>query len=52
MYSPEEPSAPTPATCPAPLREAAKLQELFVKLDKALNKLSRTSVKLLTVPKL
>jgi hypothetical protein len=50
MYLPEEPSVSS--TCPAPPREAAKLQELFVKLDKALNKLSHTSAKLLTMPKL
>jgi hypothetical protein len=37
MYLPEEPSVSS--TCPAPPREAAKLQELFVKLDKALNML-------------
>jgi hypothetical protein len=49
MYLPEKPNVST--TRPALSREAAKLQELFVKLDKALNKLMHTSAKLLTAPK-
>jgi hypothetical protein len=50
MSLPDELSAST--ACSAPTRESAKLQELLVKLDKALTKLSQTSTKVLTMPKL
>lgn len=37
--------------CSQPIAEFNKVQELLVKLDKASNKLSHTSAKLLTMPK-
>jgi hypothetical protein len=48
MSLPEKRLAAT--ACSQPIGESAKVQELLVKLDKALNKLSHTSTKLLTMP--
>lgn len=45
-------SLPASTACSGAIRESARVQELLVKLDRALNKLSRTSTKLSTRPKL